>query len=343
MRKSFLQLMMMLLPMAASAYDFEVNGIYYNFNTADQTATVTYDGEGDNGDKSDPNRYTGRVVIPSSVTYNGRTLKVARLSRDAFYNCKSLTEVVMPNTIKEIGNDCFYNCTSLVKADLPESIETVREGAFSYTKISSVVLPESLSYLGQQAFSCCELLETVTVKCAPSHRVYSNLHGVFYKSENIKEVIFESGIKKISNDSFWCFGDNVRTVVCMSPTPPTFSNGTAFSNKVYVESQLFVPVGCKEAYATANVWNNFFMIEEKDFSSGIAQVSAKTVLIRFVGSSLLITGADANTTVKIFDAAGKLVSTTIVHSGENIVPTSMQKGEMVILRIGTKSYKFIIK
>ena len=96
--------------MLGRAYDFKVNGIYYNYNANNQTAIVTYDGTGSNGDNSDPYRYTGKVVIPSTVTYNGRTLTVASLSRDAFYNCKQLTEVVMPNTIQEIGNDCFYDC-----------------------------------------------------------------------------------------------------------------------------------------------------------------------------------------------------------------------------------------
>ena len=45
-------------------YDFEVNGIYYGYNSDSQTAYVT------NGDQ----QYSGSVMIPASVTFNGRTL-----------------------------------------------------------------------------------------------------------------------------------------------------------------------------------------------------------------------------------------------------------------------------
>ena len=263
--KKVLILSLLSLALSGWAYDFKVNGIYYNYNASNQTAIVTYDGAGSNGDNSDPNRYTGKVVIPSTVTYNGRTLTVASLSRDAFYNCKQLTEVVMPNTIQEIGNDCFYDCTSLAKADLPESIETIREGAFSNTIITSVILPEKLKYLAQQAFYNCNSLTTVTIKCTPNNTTYSGLKGIFYKCSNIKEIIIESNVDVIRSSSWWEFGDNVRTVICKNQTPPSFSGGTAFSNIVYLEAILYVPIGCKNKYSSANVWNNFFNIQEKDF------------------------------------------------------------------------------
>lgn len=430
MKKLILLLVLLLPALLGRAYDFKVNGIYYNYNANNQTAIVTYDGTGSNGDNSDPYRYTGKVVIPSTVTYNGRTLTVASLSRDAFYNCKQLTEVVMPNTIQEIGNDCFYDCTSLAKADLPESIETIREGAFSNTIITSVILPEKLKYLAQQAFYNCNSLTTVTIKCTPTNNSwYSGIKGAFYKCSNINEIIIESNVNTIRESSWWEFGDNVRIVKCKNQNPPKFNNGTAFSTTVYAQAVLYVPKGCKETYSSANVWNNFFNIQEGDFggdtenkcaaptisynngrlmftsstegatcvttitdsdiathtgneiqlavtynlsvyakatgkensdvvtatlcwidqqpqtegiSNGVANISANPVLIQNSGGLLTITGVKEGTKIGVYNISGRMVASENA-CGSTTIETNMQTGEIVIIRIGEKSIKVLMK
>ena len=234
------------------SYDFKVGGIYYNYDAASQSAIVTYDGEGTNGDKSDPERYTGKVVIPSTVTYNGRTINVTKLSRDAFYNCKSLTEVVLPNTIIEIGNDCFYDCTSLNKADLPDNIETIREGAFTNTKIKTVKFPKTLKYLGFYSYHGCSELNSVYIDCSPNITSESNRKGVFFKSDNIKEVIFGEEVSVIRHNVYWDFGENITTIMVKNPTPPrryNYSNESLFSNKIYLNTKLIVPKNCKQKYS----------------------------------------------------------------------------------------------
>ena len=84
----------------ASAYDAEVNGIYYNLITKAKQAEVTY------GDK----QYTGSVTIPESFTYDGVTYSVTSIGECAFYNCSSLTSVTIPNSVTSIGDWAFYEC-----------------------------------------------------------------------------------------------------------------------------------------------------------------------------------------------------------------------------------------
>ena len=64
--------------MLASAYNAQKNGIYYNFSGNE--AIVTY---------KDTNygSYSGTVVIPASVTYNGKTYSVTSIGGGAFSNC----------------------------------------------------------------------------------------------------------------------------------------------------------------------------------------------------------------------------------------------------------------
>lgn len=80
-------LLAILLPTLAMAYDFEVDGIFYNINGNE--ATVTYNGLYD---------YSGSVTIPATVTYNGTTYPVTSIGKFAFYNCSSLTSVTITTT-----------------------------------------------------------------------------------------------------------------------------------------------------------------------------------------------------------------------------------------------------
>ena len=60
--------------------------------------------------------YSGDVVIPSTITYNGTSYDVTSISRSAFLECYDVTSVTIPSTIKKIDDDAFggcYNMTSI--------------------------------------------------------------------------------------------------------------------------------------------------------------------------------------------------------------------------------------
>ena len=161
MKKHLLFTMMALNSMSILAYDFEIDGICYNYDASSQTVSVT----------SRRPRYTGNIVIPSHVTYNNRTLKVTAID-GAFTGCTELQSVSIPNSIKTISG--FTGCTNLKTILIPESVTTIYGGTFEgCTNLLSATLPNKLDIIREETFRDCENLRSISLP-ENLHSIYSN-------------------------------------------------------------------------------------------------------------------------------------------------------------------------
>ena len=152
------KLFTLLLAVAASvgiilASNTQVDGIWYNFNSTNKTAEVTYRGS---SSTAYSNEYAGVVTIPASVTYSGTTYSVTSIGDYAFYECSSLTSVMIPNSVTSIGDYAFYGCTGLTSVTIPNSVTNIGDRAFSgCSGLTSVAIPESVISIGNLAFADC--------------------------------------------------------------------------------------------------------------------------------------------------------------------------------------------
>ena len=121
MKKNIVSFFMLILPILARAYDAEVDGIYYNILSENKTAEVTYNYN---------NFYSGNVVIPEKVTYEGVEYPVESIGEKAFYLSR-LTSVTIPNSVKSIGNSAFYYCDGLTSVTIPNSVTSIGDHVFN--------------------------------------------------------------------------------------------------------------------------------------------------------------------------------------------------------------------
>ena len=144
------------LSICASAYDFTVDGLFYNITSEeDRTVEVTYL---ENSEYYN-NYAKGDVIIPERFIYNGKTYKVTSIGERAFYYCYDLTSIEIPNSVTSIGRYAFEGCRSL----------------------SNIEIPNSVTSIGWPAFEGCSNL--TEIKVADGNQNYASIDGCLYSKD----------------------------------------------------------------------------------------------------------------------------------------------------------------
>lgn len=116
------------------------------------------------------NEVTGDVVIPSIASDGSNEYTVTEIGNYAFYDCKDLTSVTIPNSVTSIGKSAFRICSGLTSVTIPNSVTSIGTRIFYYCEgLASVTLPSSLSSIGDEVFYGChlkELLVPKTIRCS---------------------------------------------------------------------------------------------------------------------------------------------------------------------------------
>ena len=132
MKKFFILIAATLTSLTILANGVEIDGIYYLLDEAELSATVTYMGEDYNTD----NKYTGRIIIPETVTDEGGiTYTVTKIGDRAFYKCNTVKYIKIPNTVTTLGGSSFCYCYALEQLIIPASVTGVY--AYLFTGMST--------------------------------------------------------------------------------------------------------------------------------------------------------------------------------------------------------------
>ena len=150
-------------------------------------------------------------------------------------------EVTIPETVTydgttynvtAIGTRAFYNCTGLTAVTIGSNVTAIGDEAFrNCTNLGTnwgwyLTIPDGVTTIGYSAFRNCN---------------------------RIGRVDLGSGVSFIDNVAFDCEG--LYTVVCTSPVPPRTDD--AFTTINYTYTDVYVPVGARQAYQNYYEWSHF--------------------------------------------------------------------------------------
>lgn len=100
------------------------------------------------------------VSIGENAFKDNKTIEELVLSENllevgvsAFEGCKNLRRVTVPNTLYQFCDYSFQGCTQLSKINFPSSLTNIGISAFTRCALDSIILPQSLSLIEQNAFS----------------------------------------------------------------------------------------------------------------------------------------------------------------------------------------------
>ncbi|UII76438.1 leucine-rich repeat protein [Flagellimonas sp. HMM57] len=239
---------------------FTIDGITYEFSATTQAQVKIVDYDTDFGTE---------VTIPPTASYKGTDYQVTAIGDRAFYN-KQLTELTFSgeSNVAHIGQDAFWGVDDLKN------------------QLGSVVIPNSVTSLGQRAFGTCGL---TSVKIPEN---ITNLEKWVFAANDLRDVTIPAKVESIGFQAFYN-SLNLSTVTVWA-NPPMESgrlDPAAFNNQANqrITFDLVVPPGAIQAYENS-AWADYAntitygVFNQDGIKYGIMDASGEATVI--YGSSL---------------------------------------------------------
>ena len=217
-------------------------------------------------------KYTAPIIrVPETVTYAGNTYTVTKCGDDAFIKGE-MTQIVLPNTVKDVGKNCFYYCNQLSNINLPEGIISIGKSAFwGNQSLHSVIFPSTLKTAGSWLFrnsaieyiynlentQLTELPEqfagmNARIKAVTLPATLKKINGYSLMQSNFSEITIPAGVQEIG---YYALGQvfTLKKIVMEPITPPTGCGGIENSSDL----KIYVATDATQPYESAAEWSYY--------------------------------------------------------------------------------------
>lgn len=139
----------------------------------------------------------GVVILPDTIT---------TIAEGTFSNC-NITEIILPDGLKEIKRNAFFHCNELMSVSIPGSVKYIGESAFdSCGKLQSIIFHIGLEKIEKNAFYKCSGVTEVSLSLG----LLEIGEGAFRECRGLKNVKIPDTVRKIGSGAFrGCGADNL--------------------------------------------------------------------------------------------------------------------------------------
>lgn len=225
------------------------------------------------------NDYSGEVVVPASVTFEGKDYPVTVIGSNCFSS--STKSVLLPNTVTEFEKSAFSG-TGIKNLIIPNSVVKIGEGCFSASSLETIVFPSGITEIPANCFFNCWYLKSVKL---PSS--VKNFGVNCFASCPLKELILPEGLEELDgyvlcycktekvvlpstltklNQSCFYETTTISELICKAITPP-YTYKDSFDDIDFYNCTLYVPLNSIALYKEDSSWGQFKFIkaiEEED-------------------------------------------------------------------------------
>lgn len=192
-KKSLLFIVLMLfVASAVKSSDFKQGGLYYTIMSETNALCRL-----DKAPANDP--YTGDIIVPETVTNDGKTYAVVEIEEETIFSYSSITSLVLNAKVKKLPEQFCMHCQDLTKVVLPPSIEEIGWNAFAgCNKLIDINLPNGIKKITRYAFHNCETLAHISLP----DELESLEFGVFDGCKSLTSIVIPENVKETGSNLF---------------------------------------------------------------------------------------------------------------------------------------------
>lgn len=235
-------------------------------------------------------RHKDTIIVPEGVTtipemecFNNSFQSVVfpstlvKIEKKSFENCERLKSVDFSRckNLLEIEECAFCECKSLKEIILPDTVRFIGESAFSgLEECEKIVMPASLELICDSAFHSCGKLTTIDFsRCEELKDIGS---CAFCYCESLKEIVLPSSLKKIGQSAF-C---SCQLKGIDIPDSVEYIGSDAFSSNMQLVAAT-IGVSAKDYFNESSpIFNNTPNLKELTFKSEVAEYTGAKALTK---------------------------------------------------------------